>query len=78
MVRELLECCWQMNKIKGYLDQSVSFLKESWTELSKVHFSSPKDTLRATAVVVVVTMLMAVWLGVIDFLAVRIVRQFLS
>ncbi len=59
-----------MNKIKGYLDQSVSFLKESWTELSKVHFSSPKDTLRATAVVVVVTMLMAVWLGVIDFLAV--------
>jgi preprotein translocase subunit SecE len=34
--------------------------------------------LRATAVVVVVTMLMAVWLGVIDFFAVRIVRQFLS
>jgi len=67
-----------MNRIKGYLDQSVSFVKESWTELSKVHFSSPKDTLRATAVVVVVTMLMAVWLGVIDFFAVRIVRQFLS
>ena len=67
-----------MNKIKGYLDQSVSFFKESWTELAKVHFSSPKDTLRATAVVVVVTMLMAVWLGVIDFFAVRIVRQFLS
>ena len=76
--RERVECCQAMNKIRGYVDQSVSFVKESWTELSKVHFSSPKDTLRATAVVVVVTMLMAVWLGVIDFFAVRIVRQFLS
>ena len=67
-----------MNKIKGYLDQGVSFVKESWSELSKVHFSSPKDTLRATAVVLVVTMLMALWLGVIDFFATRIVRQLLS
>jgi len=67
-----------MDKIKDYFNQSVSFVKESWTELSKVHFSSPKDTLRATAVVVVVTLLMAVWLGVIDFFATRIVQQLLS
>ncbi len=67
-----------MDKIRGYFNQSVSFVKESWTELSKVHFQSPKDTLRATAVVVVVTLLMAVWLGVIDFFATRIVRQLLS
>ncbi len=67
-----------MDKIRGYYNQSVSFVKESWTELSKVHFQSPKDTLRATAVVVVVTLVMAVWLGVIDFFATRIVRQLLS
>ncbi len=67
-----------MDKIKDYFSQSVSFVKESWTELSKVHFSSPKDTLRATVVVVVVTLLMATWLGVIDFFATRIVRQLLS
>jgi preprotein translocase SecE subunit len=67
-----------MDKIKDYFNQSVTFVKESWTELSKVHFSSPKDTLRATAVVVVVTLLMAVWLGVIDFFATRIVQQLLS
>jgi preprotein translocase SecE subunit len=67
-----------MGKIKEYINQGVSFVKESWAELSKVHFSSPKDTLRATVVVVVVTLLMATWLGVIDFFATRIVRQFLS
>jgi preprotein translocase SecE subunit len=67
-----------MNKIKDYFNQGVSFVKEAWTELSKVHFSSPRDTLRATVVVVVVTLLMAAWLGVIDFFATRIVRQLLS
>jgi preprotein translocase SecE subunit len=67
-----------VNKIRDRLNQGISFVKESWTELSKVHFSSPRDTMRATAVVVIVTLLMAVWLGVIDFAAVRIVRQLLS
>ncbi len=67
-----------MDRIKDYFNQGVSFVKEAWTELSKVHFSSPKDTLRATVVVVVVTLLMAAWLGVIDFFATRIVRQLLS
>ena len=38
----------KMDKIKNYFNQGVTFVKESWTELSKVHFSSPKDTLRAT------------------------------
>jgi preprotein translocase SecE subunit len=73
-----LEQCCSMGKIKGYFDQGVSFVKEAWTELSKVHFNSPKETLRATVVVVVVTLLMAGWLGVIDFFATRIVRSLLS
>jgi len=67
-----------MDKIKGYFDQGVSFVKEAWSELSKVHFSSPKETLRATVVVVVVTLLMAAWLGVIDFFSTRIVQQLIS
>jgi preprotein translocase SecE subunit len=67
-----------MDKIKDYVNQGVSFVKESWTELSKVHFSSPKETLRATVVVVLVTLLMAGWLGLIDFFATRVVRELLS
>jgi preprotein translocase SecE subunit len=67
-----------MGKIKDYFNQGVSFVKEAWTELSKVHYPSPKDTLRATVVVVVVSLLMAAWLGVIDFFATRVVRQLLS
>jgi preprotein translocase subunit SecE len=67
-----------MNKLKSYLEQGVSFVQESWTELSKVHFPSPKETAQATAVVVVLTFVMALWLGLIDLAATRVVRQLLG
>jgi len=67
-----------MDKLKSYVEQATSFVKEAWIELSKVHFSSPKETMQATAVVLVLTFLMALWLGLVDLAATRVVRQFLS
>ncbi|MGD0074633.1 MAG: preprotein translocase subunit SecE [Candidatus Binataceae bacterium] len=67
-----------MDKLKSYVEQATSFVKESWIELSKVHFPSPKETMQATAVVLALTFLMALWLGLIDLAATRVVRQFLS
>ncbi len=64
--------------MKNYLDRAVSFVKEAWIELSKVHFPSPKETMQATAVVVVLAFLMALWLGLVDMAATRVVRQLLS
>jgi preprotein translocase subunit SecE len=67
-----------MDKLKSYLEQGISFVQEAWTELSKVHFPSPKETVQATAVVLVLTFVMALWLGLIDLGATRVVRQFLG
>ncbi len=67
-----------MDKMKNYLDRAVNFVKEAWIELSKVHFPSPKETMQATAVVVVLAFLMALWLGLVDMAATRVVRQLLS
>jgi len=67
-----------MGSIKGYLDRSVSFVQEAWTELAKVHFPSPRETAQATLVVVILTLVMAMWLGLADFAATRIVRQLLG
>jgi len=66
-----------MDRLKSYLNQGVNFFKEAWTELSKVHYPSPKETLQATIVVVGLTIVMSVWLGVIDFFAVRGVQMLL-
>jgi preprotein translocase subunit SecE len=67
-----------MASLKGYLGEGISFVKESWTELSKVHFPSPKETMQATLVVVLLTMIVALWLGLIDMGASRIIRQLVS
>ena len=64
-----------MDSLKSYLDRSVSFVQEAWTELTKVHFPTPQETAQATFVVVILTLVMAMWLGLADFAATRIVRQ---
>lgn len=66
-----------MDKLKSYLNQAVSFVQEAWVELSKVHYPSPKETMQATIVVVALTVVMAVWLGLVDFGATRFVRMLL-
>jgi preprotein translocase subunit SecE len=67
-----------MDKLKSYLNQGVSFVQEAWTELSKVQYPSPKETIQATIVVVALSFVMALWLGLIDLGATRIVRALLS
>jgi preprotein translocase subunit SecE len=67
-----------MDSLKSYLDQGISFVQESWTELSKVHFPSPRETMQATLVVVVLALVMALWLGLVDMGATRVVRTLLG
>ncbi len=67
-----------MDKLKSYLDNALSFVKEAWTELAKVHFPSPKETAQATMVVLILTIIIALWLGLADFAATRVVRGLLG
>jgi preprotein translocase SecE subunit len=66
-----------MGKLKSYLDQGISFCQEAWTELLKVHYPSPKETMQATLVVVVLAFVMAIWLGLTDWVSTEVVRQLL-
>ena len=67
-----------MDSLKSYLDRSVSFVQEAWTELAKVHYPSPKETMQATIVVVALALVMALWLGLVDMGATRVVRYLLG
>ena len=64
-----------MDSLKSYIEQGTSFVQESWAELSKVHFPSPKETVQATAVVVALTLVMSVWLWMVDLGATWLVRS---
>ena len=63
-----------MDSLKSYLNQAVSFVREAYTELAKVHYPSPKETMQATIVVVALSFVMALWLGLVDVGATRAVR----
>ena len=66
-----------MTNLKSYFEQGTTFVQESWTELSKVHFPSPRETVQATMVVVGLTLVVALWLGMADLVATRLIRWLL-
>jgi preprotein translocase SecE subunit len=63
-----------MANVKSYLGEGTSFVQEAWTELSKVHFPTPRETAQATLVVVGLTLVIALWLGLADTVATHVVR----
>lgn len=58
--------------------RGVQFVREAWYELSKVHFPTRKETYQATAVVVVVVFVSAVFLGSVDFILSYIMQLFME
>jgi preprotein translocase subunit SecE len=54
---------------------SVQFVKEAWQELKKTNWPNRKETLGGTGVVMILVILIAIFLGFIDFGLSRLVKQ---
>ncbi|MGH7788181.1 MAG: preprotein translocase subunit SecE [Candidatus Binatia bacterium] len=57
----------QISKARDIVPRSVTFLQEVWAELKKVHWPARNETYAATAVVIVVVGIVALFLGTVDF-----------
>ena len=68
----------QWDKVREVVPRAGNFLGEVWAELKKVHFPTRKETYAATIVVVVITIIVAVFLGVVDFAISHMVQAILS
>jgi preprotein translocase subunit SecE len=55
-----------IQKVQDTLGHTVEFVKESWQELQKVHWPSRKETYAATALVIIVVVLVSIYLAIID------------
>lgn len=55
-----------IQKAQDTLRHTIEFVKESWQELQKVHWPSRKETYAATALVIIVVILVSVYLAIID------------
>ncbi len=67
----------QATKIRDVVPRSVTFLQEVWAELKKVHWPTRSETYAATIVVLVLVGIVAIYLGVVDFLLSQIVHSIL-
>ena len=56
----------QLSKARDIVPRSVTFFQEVLAELRKVHWPSRKETYAATAVVLIVVGIVALFLGVVD------------
>jgi preprotein translocase subunit SecE len=68
----------QWKNVRDSIPRAADFLGEVWSELKKVHWPTRKETYAATIVVVVITIAVAVFLGLMDYAISHVVRVFLS
>lgn len=66
-----------MNRIADLARRALVFFREVQVELGKVHWPSRKETYAATVVVLVLTLIMATYLGIVDFAVSRVLQLFL-
>ena len=56
----------------------MQFLSEAKTELKKVTWPSPKQTLASTSVVIIIVLIVAIYLGIVDYVLAKLVKYILG
>ena len=64
----------QLGRVRDVVPRTVTFLQEVMAELRKVHWPTYKETYAATAVVLVICGVIALFLGMVDFALSQIVQ----
>ena len=62
-----------MSETKNFLSLIITFVKESYVELRKVTWLSRKEVVASTIVVIILISIVAVYVGIVDFLLSRLV-----
>ena len=61
--------------IKKYVGKASQFFREAKMELKKVKWPTRKELLASTAVVIVLTLIIALFLGLVDFGLIKILKN---
>lgn len=67
-----------MEKVKAFLRETAQFFREVKVELQKVTFPTRQETVGSTIVVLVLTVILAIYLGFSDWALARIVKMLLQ
>jgi len=61
-------------KVKVIIQNVTQFLKEAKVELKKVTWPTPKQTMASTSVVIIIVFIVAIYLGIVDFVLAKLVK----
>ena len=67
-----------MEKIKLILQKVIRFLSEAKVELKRVTWPTPKQAMASTTVVIVIVFIIAIYLGIIDYILAKLVKFILG
>ena len=67
-----------IQKLQDGVRHGVDFVQEAWQELKKVYWPSRKETYAATAVVIIVVILVSVYLAAVDFVLTKAIQAVLG
>ena len=67
-----------MENPKGYIVKSIDFFKDVELEGKRITWSSLKETMRSTGAVVIISAILASFLGLVDFIFSLAVKYILS
>jgi preprotein translocase subunit SecE len=67
-----------IQKLQDGVRHGVEFVQEAWQELKKVYWPSRKETYAATAVVIIVVILVSVYLAAVDFVLTKAIQAMLG
>jgi preprotein translocase subunit SecE len=67
-----------MNKVLDFGREAKNFLRESKAELKKVSWPTRKQVWYSTLVVVLLTAVLAAYLGAVDFVLTAVLRTFIG
>ena len=67
-----------MEQIKRIFQKVIQFLSEAKVELKKVTWPTPRQTLASTSVVIIIVFIVAIYLGIVDYVLAKLVKYILG
>ena len=64
--------------VRGVYGKSIQFVQDVRSELRKVTFPNRKETIASTGVVIIVVFIIALYLGVVDFVLSMVLGNLLN
>ncbi len=64
-------------RLPAFVERIAQYLREVWVELNRVEWPSRREMISMTIVVIVVLVVMAIYLGIFDYLYTVLIKRWL-